>query len=216
VVPIGKVLEIHVPAELFRERTFVVDGKLAAAASDRLVQLQVLTKAPEPGAAWDAKTPLVGVSDGPAFKQLIAGLAEFRRIFPPNICYPHVIPLDEVVCLKTFHREDEPLMRLFLSDEQAREIDRLWDEHRFIAKFPAVENEYLPLFIGFVTQDQPKTLVDFFENRRPEFQKRADDFQRDFEAAASKQLRQIFDLAARAYRRPLDEAEVKGLVELYQ
>ena len=33
---------------------------------------------------------------------------------------PHVIPIDEVVCLKMYHREDEPLIRLFLDDEQTR------------------------------------------------------------------------------------------------
>ena len=41
---------------------------------------------------------------------------------------------------------------------------------------PVAENNYLPQFIGFVTQDQPKELVRFFEGKREPFRKRADEF----------------------------------------
>ena len=82
-----------------------------------------------------------------------------------------------------FHREDEPLVRLFLDDEQKRRLDRLWDEHRFISRQPVAENDYLPQFIGFVTQDQPKELLAFFEGQRPPFQKRAEEFEKEEEAA---------------------------------
>ena len=142
-------------------------------------------------------------------------LAEYRALFPPFICFPQVVPTDEVVCLKTFHREDEPLLRLFLDAEQTQEIDRLWDEHRFISRQPLVENEILPQFIGFVTQDQPQAAVDYFESLRPEFQERATVFQQDFEAAAPRQLAQLQEFAARAYRRPLRDAERAELAALY-
>ncbi len=79
-----------------------------------------------------------------------------------------------------------------------------------------IENEYLPLFIGFVTQDQAQSLVKFFEDKRPEFQKWADDFQRDFDAAAPQQLEQLLDFAARAWRRPLADSEKQSLERLYQ
>jgi mono/diheme cytochrome c family protein len=216
VLPLNKVTEFRLPAELFRDRQFVVDGKLDSVSDQRAVQFQVLTKPPQPKTQWDAQTPVVAIPGGLAHKQFLAGLAKFRRLFPPNICYPHVIPLDEVVCLKTFHREDEPLLRLFLDDEQTQELERLWHEHRFITKYPVVENEYLPLFIGFVTQDQAKSLVKFFEDKRPEFQKTADDFERDFEAAAPQQTEQLLAFASRAYRRPLSHAEAIGLKTLYQ
>ncbi len=216
VVPIGKVIEVRLPAELFRDRQFVVDGKLDTDAKDRLVQFQVLTAPPKPNTMWDGNTTVAALPNGPGHKQFLAGLAEFRRLFPPNVCYPHVIPLDEVVCLKTFHREDEPLLRLFLDKDQTRHIDRLWDEHRFITKYPVVENEYLPLFIGFVTQDQPKQLLDYFEGQRDTFRKRAEQFESDFEAAAPQQLKQLLGFAARAYRRPLSATEQNGLNALYE
>ena len=217
VLPVNQVTEIRLPAGLFRDRQFVVDGKLDAGADSdgHAVQFQVHTSPPDLAAAWDSKSPVVAVSDGPGHKQFLAGLAEFRRLFPPNICYPHVIPLDEVVCLKTFHREDEPLLDLFLDDVQTQELERLWHEHRFVSRYPVVENEYLPLFIGFVTQDQAQSLVKFFEDRRPMFQKWADDFQRDFDAAAPKQLEQLFDFASRAWRRPLADTDKASLGSLY-
>ncbi|MBT6153101.1 MAG: DUF1592 domain-containing protein [Planctomycetaceae bacterium] len=216
IVPIGKVIEVRLPAELFRDRQFVVDGKLDSGSKQRVVQFQVVTTAAKPNTAWDAKTPVVAVPNGPGHKKLLAGYAKFRQLFPPNICYPHVIPLDEVVCLKTFHREDEPLIRLFLNEEQTSQIDRLWQEHRFLTHFPVVENEYLPLFIGFVTQDQPKQLLDYFEGQRGAFQKRAEQFEVDFEAAAPQQMEQLLRFAARAYRRPLLAEERSGLKSLYQ
>ena len=216
VLPINKVIEVRLPAEIFRDRQFVVDGKLDAGSRNRLVQFQVLTTPPKPSNAWDAKSPVVALPNGPSHKRFLAGIAEFRRIFPPYICYPHIIPVDDEVCLNTVHREDEPLIRLFLDDEQTRNIDRLWQEHRFITKFPVVENEFLPLFIGFVTQEMPKELVEYFEGQRGPYLKRAEKFEIDFEAAAPRQMEQLLDLAARAYRRPLLATEKDGLKDLYK
>ena len=217
-VPVNEVLELRLPAALFRDREFVVEAKLDTnpALPDRIAQFQVLTASPAPNATWDGKSPLVANPQGAAFKGMLEGFAEFRRCFPMFICYPYIIPLDEIVCLKTFHREDEPLIRLFLNDEQTRRIDTLWEEHRFITRFLVTENEFLPLFIGFVTQDQTKELVAYFEGKRATFRKRAEDFEHDFAAAAPRQLASVFDIAARAYRRPLLDVEKTMLHELYE
>ncbi len=215
-LPINQVVEMRLPAALFRDRQFVVDARLDGGEVDRAVQFQVLTAPPPPDARWDGKSPLVVTPGGRAHKTLLGGFAEFRGLFPPFICYPNVIPLDEVVCLKTFHREDEPLIRLFLDEEQTRRIDRLWEEHRFLSKFPVIENEYLPLFIGFVTQDQPKELLDYFESQRGPFQRRAEEFEKEFEAAAPEQWKSVFAFASAAYRRPLTAGEEQGLLGLYR
>ncbi len=209
-------IEIRLPAALFNNRRFAVEGQLDAGSKDLVAWFRISTSPPEEDAVWDGVSPLVATPGGPAHKSLLAGLAEFRSLFPPYICFPHVIPTDEVVCLKTFHREDEPLIRLFLDDEQTPRIDRLWREHRFITKYPAVENDYLPLFIGFVTQDQPQKLVEYYESQRPAFRERAEKFERDFEAAAARQLEQLLGFAARAYRRPLSAAQADKLKSLYQ
>jgi len=71
---------------------------------------------------------------------MLAGFDDFRRCFPWYLCFPNVVPTDEVVCLKMFHREDEPLERLFLDAEQKRRIDHFWAEHRFISQQAMAEN----------------------------------------------------------------------------
>jgi hypothetical protein len=215
VVPANGVTEVRLPAALFRDREFVVEGRLDAGAGDRAVQLRVLTTPPAADAPWDAKTPVVASPGGAANKRLLQGFAAFRDCFPQFICYPRVVPEDEVVCLKLYHREDELLSRLFLNDEQTRRLERLWAEHRFISQWPVTEHKNLPLFIGFVTQDQPKALVVYFEGLREPFRKRAEEFEKEVEAAAPKQLEALVAFAARAYRRPLRDAEKDELLRLY-
>jgi hypothetical protein len=208
------VIEVRLPAALFVGREFVVEGKLNTP-GDRVVQFQVLTTAPSV-AHWDGVSPVAASADGAGYKRLLQGNADFRRVFPLFLCFPQVVPNDEVVSLKMFHREDEPLVRLFLDAEQERRLDRLWAEHRFISRQPAAENDYLPQFIGFVTQDAPKEMLAYFEGQRGAFQKRADEFTKEEEAAHPKQLDALLEFAGRAYRRPLKEKEKADLLALYQ
>lgn len=205
------VIEIKLPAALFASREFVVDAKLDGGASDRLVRPRVGT-APNP----DARNgPLLGSVTGAAYKQLVAGNSEFRKVFPLYTCFPPVVPTDEVVSLKMFHREDEPLVRLFLIDEQTRQLDRLWTEQRFVSRQPVAEWEYLPQFMGFTTQDTPKEFQQFFIDRKPLFKKLADDFLKDEEAAFPLQFQALLGFAEKAYRRPLHEKERADLRALY-
>jgi hypothetical protein len=213
VVAANAVIKVRLPAALFRNRVFVAEGKLDGPADDRAVYFQALTA---PSGRWDGTSPVVASPKGAGYKQLLQGYADFRRCFPSFICFPYVVPTDETVCLKMYHREDEPLARLFLDDAQERRIDRLWDEHRSISQQPVAEYKYLPLFIGFVTQDQPKELLAYFEGQRETFRKRAEDFERDAKAAIPKQMEALLDFAARAYRRPLHEKEKTDLRGLYR
>src|SRR5262249_44022910 len=104
----------------------------------------------------------------------------------------------------------------FLDEGRRGGLDGLWEEHRFITQQPLAEHGYLPQFIGFVTQDQPKELLAYFESQREPFRKRAEAFEKDVEAAVPKQLDALLDFAARAYRRPLAEDEKAGLRALDQ
>ncbi len=195
--------KIRLPAELFRDREFVVDGKLDAG-GDRAVQFGV-----------NGKSAVVASPGGAAHKKLIEQYAAFRRTFPLFLCFPAVVPVDEAVSLKMFHREDEPLERLFLDDEQKARLDKLWLEHTFLSKQPTAENDYLPQFIGFVTQDQPKELLAYYEGMRPLFQKQAEEFEKGLEAAIPAQLDALIEFAARVYRRPLADKERSELRVLY-
>lgn len=207
------VTEIRLPAALFQGREFVVEGKLDAA-GERVVQFQAMTTPASEG-RWDGKSPVVATPDSAAYKRLVAGHAEFRKVFPLFTCFPQVVPTDEVVSLKMFHREDEPLLRMFLSPEETRRLERLWTEQRFISRQPVAEWDYLPQFMGYTTQDTPKDFQQFFIDRKPRFKKDADDFLADAEKAEPLHLKQLVDFATRAYRRPLSEKETAELRTLY-
>jgi hypothetical protein len=210
------VTAVRLPAALFVGRAFVVEGELDAAPGGRVVQFRVLTAPPGTDIPWDGAGPVLASPDGAGYRRLLRGCADFRRTFPLFLCFPQVIPNDEVVSLKMFHREDGPLARLFLDAGEQRRLDRLWAEHRFISRQPVAEDNYLPLFVGFVTQDQPKAMVAFFEGQRPAFRRRADAFLGQEEAAIPRQLDALPEFAGRAYRRPLREQEKAGLLALYQ
>ncbi len=52
---------------------------------------------------------------------------DFRELFPSAMCHAQIVPVDEVVTMILYHREDEPLKRLMLSDAEAAKLDRLWE-----------------------------------------------------------------------------------------
>jgi hypothetical protein len=205
------VVEVRLPAALFVGRDFVVDARLDGPAGDRLVRARAATT--PPGPRWEG--PVLAAATGAGYQELARGHADFRRVFPLYICFPRVVPTDEVVTLKMFHREDDALVRMFLNPEQARRLDRLWAEQRFISRQPAAEYAYLPQFMGFTTQDTPKEFQQFFIDRKPLFKKHAEEFEKEEEAAIPKQLDALMHFADRAYRRPLTDRELADLRALY-
>ncbi|MBI1832164.1 MAG: DUF1592 domain-containing protein, partial [Planctomycetes bacterium] len=213
IVPSDEVVAIRLPAALFVGREFVVEARLDGAAGQRLVRVRAAMTPPDAHTRWDGS--VLASADASPYKQLLGGHAEFRRVFPLFICFPQVVPTDEVVTLKMFHREDEPLVRLFLTDEQSRQLDRMWHEQRFISRQPAAENDYLPQFMGYTTQDTPKAFQQFFIDRKPFFKKHADEFVKLEEAAIPKHLDALLVFAEKAYRRPLQEKEKSDLRALY-
>ncbi|MFO0970302.1 MAG: DUF1592 domain-containing protein [Gemmataceae bacterium] len=209
-----EVIRVTLPAALFQGREFVVEARIETPAPEQAFQVRVAADAPGPTTRWDGA--VLGSPASGAYKRLLQGAADFRAVFPLFLCFPVVVPTDEVVSLKMFHREDEPLLRLFLDDAQARRLERLWSEQRFVSRQAVAENDYLPQFIGFVTQDQPKSMVAFFEGQRPAFKKRAVAFLAEEEAAIPKQMEALLDFAGRAYRRPLQEKQKAELLALYE
>ncbi len=209
VVPSGTTIELRLPSALFRERELVVEGNVEG---ERAVQFRLSTAAPA-RAVLDGKAPCV--ARGEAAKQLARGLDEFRRCFPPFILFSNIVPTDEGVCLKMYHRDDEPLARLFLDDAQAKRLDRLWEELRYISQWPVTERTNLPQFIGYVTQDGGAEAVKFFEGLREPFRKRAEAFEKELVDSEPRHVDALLGFAAKAYRRPLAEPERRGIRALY-
>jgi hypothetical protein len=210
----NEVVEIRLPAALLVGREFVVDAKLAKAVNTRLVRPQITSNV-SPSDATPSGSYL-GSSTSPEYKELVAGQHEFRKLFPLYLCFPQVVPTDEVVTLKMFHREDEPLIRLFLSDDQTRSLEKLWNEQRFISRQPVAEYEYLPQFMAYTTQDTPQAFQQFFIDRKPLFKKQAESFATEELDAIPKQLNSLLAFAEKAYRRPLQDKEKTSLWALYE
>jgi hypothetical protein len=215
VASVGTVTEVRLPAALFVGREFVADGKLDAA-GDGVVVFEALTAPLAPAPRYDGKGAVVASPTSAAYKHLLAGGDAFRAVFPLYVCFPQVVPTDEVVSLKMFHREDEPLVRLFLPDEQAKRLDALWAAHRFVSRQPVAEFDYLPQFMAYTTQDTPREFQQFFTDRKPVFKQRADDFVKEEEAAQPKHLDAALAFAEKAFRRPLADKEKAELRALYK
>ena len=130
------VLELNIPAELSEGAELVVTGKLASG-SEGSVQLQVSTA--EPGESLDTlipNAPVIVDDDSPARQGIQRSFDQFRSLFPIALCYSRIVPVDEVVTLRLFYREDQHLQRLMLDDAEIGELNRLWDELLFVSQAP--------------------------------------------------------------------------------
>jgi hypothetical protein len=137
---------------------------------------------------------------------------DFRKLFPAALCYTKIVPVDEVVTLTLFYREDDHLVRLMLDEAQQTQLDRLWDELRYISQDALTQVDAFAQLMEYATQDADPTV---FEPLRKPIHDRAAAFRQRLLDTESKHLDTLIDFAARAYRRPLSEAESHDLRTLY-
>jgi len=159
--------------------------------------------------------PIVVGPGSAARERFAAAFADFRNLFPKALCYGRVVPVDEVVTLNLFYREDEPLRRLMLDDTEAARLDRLWDELLFIAREPLELEDVYEQLLGYASQDRPD-LANRFAPLAPAITGRAEAFRRRLAEVQPRQLDAVVAFAARAFRRPLEPAEEARLRGLYQ
>ena len=222
------VIEVKIPAALANGTEFVVTGKLVSQTSGS-VQMQVLTEKPQATAnlvagksesaqksgQWSdnnlvtqQSAPAI-VNDGSdARKRFEAAFDDFRALFPIALCYSRIVPVDEVVTLTLFHREDEALKRLMLSETEARELDHLWDELLFVSEAPLKQVDVFEQLFQYATQDAKPSA---FEPMRQPILKAAAAFKEQQKAADAVQRQAVIDFAAKAWRRPLSEKEITAL-----
>ena len=228
-------IEIRLPADLVAGAEFVTTGILhPEAGAEGSVQLQALTTKPAsrsallPGTAtvqstkgtWtDADKPVLNsapilVQEGSkARTRFEASFDEFRNGFPASLCYTKIVPVDEVVTLTLFHREDDHLSRLLLDGKQKAKLDRMWDELHFVCRDALTLVDAYEQLWQFATQDaDPKV----FEPMRKPINDRAAAFRQRLTNTEPAQVDAVLDFAARAYRRPLTGGETRELRGLYR
>jgi len=157
-------------------------------------------------------TPIL-VNEGAAARRRIeSALDEFRRLFPAALCYTKIVPVDEVVTLTLFYREDDHLARLMLDAQQQATLDHLWDDLHYVSQDALTLVDAYTQLMEFATQDaDPKV----FEPMRQPINDRAAAFRQLLIDSEPKHLDALLEFAARAYRRRLDDAENRELLALY-
>jgi hypothetical protein len=159
-----------------------------------------------------AGEPVVAMEGSGARRRVESAYASFRSVFPAALAYTKIVPVDEVVTLTLFHREDEPLRRLMLDEAQARRLDRLWEELHFVSQDALTLVDAFAQLMEYATQDaDPKV----FEPLRRPIHERAVAYRKQLVESEPRQVEEVLNWAGRAYRRPLAEEEKSELRSLY-
>jgi len=210
------VVEIRLPADLVAGADFVTTGVLhKETGTEGSVQLEVLTTKPTHVASTvRADVPFVVAEGSARAKQLQVSFDEFRRWFPAALCYSKIVPVDEVITLRLFHREDEPLVRLMLDDTQKAQLDHMWNDLHYVSHDALTLVDVFEQFLQFAAEstDYDPTL---FKPMREPIRNRAAAFQQVLTNTEPQHVQAVLDFAGRAYRRPLTDPEKEELRGLY-
>ncbi|HJT35397.1 MAG TPA: DUF1592 domain-containing protein, partial [Pirellulales bacterium] len=156
--------------------------------------------------------PIVVIDGSTARARWDRAFDDFRQLFPAALCYTKIVPVDEVVTLTLFYREDHHLVRLMLDEAQQARLDRLWDELHYISQDALTLVDGYAQLLEFATQDaDPKV----FEPLRDSINQRAAAFRQLLIDIEPKHLDALIEFASLAYRRPVTGAEAQKLRELY-
>lgn len=225
---------IRIPRSLVEGTEFVVTGLLAAGTeAEGSVQLQVSNQPPQGlglvpaeteqrtvSGTWSdnnqrvsSRQPVIVGDSSRARIRLEHSMQVFRDLFPAALCYSKIVPVDEVVTLTLYHREDEALRRLVLSDDDTATLDRLWNELHFVSRDAlALVDAYEQLW-QYATQDADPSA---FEPLRQPILDRAERFKQLEIEAQPLHLAAVVSLCADAFRRPLTDEEEDDIRLLYQ
>lgn len=216
IVQAPAVISVRIPASLCDQAAFAVTGTLSGRATgDGSVQLRLSSGASVALGPLDV-TPGVPVTvrpDTTAETRVRASFDAFRRIFPAAMCHARIVPIDEVVTLVLYHREDEHLARLMLTDDERAELDRLWSELFYVSQDAFRLETALEQILEFSTQDaDPRKFDPVLEP----IADRAHAFRQHLLETEPVHFDALVEFAARAWRRPLMDTEVQTLRAFYR
>ncbi len=208
------VIEIHLPADLVEGCEFVTTGVLhEQAGADGSVQLRAVIGPAAALTTMATDVPIIARNGSPTRARIESAFAAFRELFPAALCYTKIVPVDEVITLILFHREDDALCRLMLGDAEKVELDGMWDDLRFISQDALTMVSVFDQLWQYATQDaDPKV----FEPLRQPIRDGAAAFKERLTAAEPRQLESVLDFAALAWRRPITDADRQELQGLYR
>ena len=167
----------------------------------------------------DGERPVVSdspiiVNDGSAARKRIeAALDEFRQLFPAALCYTKIVPVDEVVTLTLYYREDDALRRLMLDAQESAHLEKLWAELHYVSHDALKLVDAFEQLWQYATQDADPSA---FTPMREPIKQRAEEFKKLLVDTQPKHLGAVLKFADGAYRRPLTDAEKGELRGLYR
>ena len=204
-------LAIVLPSELVADCELVTSATIERAEGS--VQIHASVNPPPPAAGLRPDSPIIVNEGSRARSRFESAFHEFRSLFPAALCYPKIIPVDEVITLTVYHREDENLVRLMLDETETAELNRLWEELHYIGQDALTMVDAHAQLLEYASQDSDPSL--FFHLREP-LAKRAADFQQQLTASEPLHLDQLLRFASTAYRRPATPEETDQLRALYR
>ena len=210
IVKAPDIIEFRIPAQLAKGRELVGTVELDSDfGMEGSVKVDVGSSKSGP-----SNTPILVREGSSTHERVESQIRSFVNLFPPALCYAKIVPVDEVVTLTLFHREDNHLRRLMLNDHQAAELDQLWDELFYVAQEPLKYQVAFEQIREFATQDRPD-LVKRWAPHVDSINRRADDFRDLMTDTEPIHVNAIIDFAHRCWRRPLTVSEVQNLRNLY-
>lgn len=211
VVKAPKVLEFHIPRVLTNGYELVGAGMYDPGhGTEGTTQVHI---GPDPN--LPAEAPVICKSGTTSHKRIEKEVDLYRHLFPSALCYYRIVPIDEVVTASLFHREDDLFKELMLTRKEAKELDKLWDELRYVSQEPLELVVALEQIREFATQDRAD-LVGPFDRMKQEATQRANRFQQQLLASEPSHLESVLKFTSLAWRRPLTPQEKQKLIELYQ
>ena len=171
--------------------------------------------AAKPGKSDDMGKSSRSDSRSPGDMRWRHAFAEFRQLFPMALCYTQIVPVDEVLTMTLFHREDHHLKRLMLTEGERRRLDRLWEELRFVSDWPLKKVTAMELLLEVmegVNHPQYDALLPIRDLTLAE----AEAYRKDRRKSEASHVAAVLRLAARAYRRPLEPGDRVQLEGLYR
>lgn len=207
------VVTVKLPAELAVGCELVTTGTMdKESAQEGSAQLQVVLGAPAKPPVLQPGPAILALEGTAARRRLEAGLEEYRQLFPAALCYTRIVPVDEVVTLTLFYREDDHLVRLMLDEKQGARLDKLWSELHFVSQDALTLVDAFAQLLEYASQDGDPKL---FEPLRKPIHERAAAFRQLQRESEPRQLDALVAFAGRVYRRPLTSAETQDLRQLY-
>ena len=208
--PVGGSVAFQIPKAFAAGGRFVVDVGWDRAEQPGACQVRASLSRPEADRPMDPARPVL-IGGSPADRKLLeAGIEQFRALFPAALCYTKIVPVDEVVTLQLYYREDDHLKRLMCSESDAVHLDRLWDQLLFVAREPLAAEVALEQSHQFATQDRPDLAVEFDELKAI-YRQRSAAFRQRLVDTESIHVEALLGIAADAWRRDLTADESESL-----